>query len=228
MTHSHETDRHCSDPMKSTAAPDSVPDAPPAISAAATDALMRQQLTAVASGNRGAFQSLYLSLHPALDRFLSRHTRRRELIDEIINETFWVVWRKASGFRGESRVSSWIIGIAYRCMLVALREAGGATVADCVDVDQRIETSDDDQNDHGRELRDWVRGGLALLPAEQRITLELAYYLGLSCEEIAGVMDCAIGTVKARLFHARVRLRNSLPLLAGDIATATMPRSATP
>ena len=71
-----------------------------------------------------------------------------------------------------------------------------------------------------RELRDWVRRGLDLLSPEQRMTLELAYYLGQSCEEIAAIMNCASGTVKARMFHARLRLRNSLPGLGGEPAPA--------
>ena len=50
--------------------------------------------------------------------------------------------------------------------------------------------------------------------------MELAYFLGQSCEEIAAIMNCATGTVKARMFHARLRLRNTLPALGGDAADA--------
>ena len=67
-----------------------------------------------------------------------------------------------------------------------------------------------------REQRDWLARGLRHLPDDQRVTLELAYFMGQSCEEIAQVMGCAIGTVKARMFHARVRLRSSLPALGGE------------
>jgi RNA polymerase sigma-70 factor (ECF subfamily) len=66
------------------------------------------------------------------------------------------------------------------------------------------------------EQHDWLSHGLSLLPEEQRMTMELAYLFGQSCEEIAEIMDCAIGTVKARMFRARVRLRNTLPRLAGE------------
>ena len=64
--------------------------------------------------------------------------------------------------------------------------------------------------------RDWLSQGLNSLPEEQRVTLELAYFMGESCEDIAAIMGCAVGTVKARMFHARVRLRNVLPALGGD------------
>jgi RNA polymerase sigma-70 factor, ECF subfamily len=57
---------------------------------------------------------------------------------------------------------------------------------------------------------------LKTLPEDQRVTLELAYFMGCSCEEVAAVMGCAVGTVKARMFHARVRLRNVMPMLAGE------------
>jgi hypothetical protein len=58
--------------------------------------------------------------------------------------------------------------------------------------------------------------GLKRLPAEQRVALELAYGAGHSLEEIASIMDCQVSTVKARMFHARVKLRLLLPTLAGQ------------
>ena len=175
-------------------------------------------LRASACGDRASFEKLYLRYHARLGRFLARHTRHRHLVDEIINETMWVVWRTAGEFRGDSKVATWIIGIAYRCLLKALREypntlsrQSGAMDASAMEVVQ-----DDVNEPEQRELRDWVRHGLDLLPREQRMTMELVYYLGQSYEEIAAIMDCAVGTVKARMFHARLRLRNTLPSLGGD------------
>jgi RNA polymerase sigma-70 factor (ECF subfamily) len=57
--------------------------------------------------------------------------------------------------------------------------------------------------------------GLSTLPFEQRATLELAYFVGHSCEEIAAIMECPVNTVKARMFQARIKLRNLLPKLGG-------------
>ena len=184
-----------------------------------TDADERRLLGAVAGGDRIAFERLYLRQHPVLARFIGRHTARRDLVDEIINDTFWVVWRKAAEFRGESKVATWIIGIAYRCMLKALRQNPPA--AEQQDEALVIDLSGQESGEtEQRELSDWVRRGLDLLSPEQRMTMELAYYLGQSCEEIAAIMNCASGTVKARMFHARLRLRNSLPGLGGEPAAA--------
>lgn len=176
--------------------------------AAAEEALERLCLGRVAAGDRAAFEDLYRRLHPRLVRFLRRFCGRRELIDEVINDALWVVWRQAASFRGDSKVSTWITGIAYRCMLKALRDVPAAELGEGGE-EQAAGGSDD------AELRNWVDCGLRSLPADQRETLELAYFLGCSCEEIAAIMDCAVGTVKARMFRARLRLRTVMPLLGG-------------
>jgi RNA polymerase sigma-70 factor (ECF subfamily) len=70
--------------------------------------------------------------------------------------------------------------------------------------------------DEDRELRDWLAQGLNRLSTDQRVVIELVYGLGHTLDDVAVIMQCPVGTVKARLFHARVKLRNTLPLLAGE------------
>ena len=84
--------------------------------------LLRQ----VAGGDRTAFKELYLIYHRRLARFLMRMTSRHDLIEEVINDTLWTVWLKAGDFRGDSLVSTWIVGITYRRALKALRRHGAA------------------------------------------------------------------------------------------------------
>src|SRR2546430_7460478 len=52
--------------------------------------------------------------HRRLARFLTRLTSHFDVAEEIINDTFLIVWRKARDFRGDSQPSTWILGIAYR------------------------------------------------------------------------------------------------------------------
>jgi RNA polymerase sigma-70 factor (ECF subfamily) len=169
-------------------------------------------LAAVAAGDRHALEELYLSYHRRLARFLSRFTRRYENVEEIINDTFMVVWQNANEFRSASQVSTWIIGIAYRTALKSFRRqknhAGAGSLDDACpeqSIDPTIET----------EIHDWLQQGLSRLPIEQRLTMELAYHMGHSLEEIAAITDCPVGTVKARMFHAREKLRQYLPALGG-------------
>ena len=74
----------------------------------------------VARGDRDAFAALYLAYHPRLTRFLDRVTRRPQLVEELLNDTMLVVWRKASTFNFRSQLSTWIFGIAYRKAMKAI------------------------------------------------------------------------------------------------------------
>lgn len=168
-------------------------------------------LLAVAAGSRQALEELYLSYHRRLARFLSRFTPRYENVEEIINDTFMVVWQSGKDFRYASQVSTWIIGIAYRTALKSLRRQKNHTAARSLD-DYPEQTVDPTSE---TEVQDWLKHGLNQLPIEQRLTLELAYHMGHSLEEIAAITECPVGTVKARMFHAREKLRHYLPTLSG-------------
>jgi len=167
----------------------------------------------VAAGDRAALETLYRGYQPRLARFLGRTTRRADVIEEVINDTFWIVWQKADRFRGDSRVSTWIMGIAYRCTLKSLRDRGDAVGEPPADDSPAFALADPTLE---HETQEWVAKALARLPVEQRLALELAYGAGHSLDEIARITDCPMTTVKARMFHARVKLRHLLPLLAGD------------
>jgi RNA polymerase sigma-70 factor (ECF subfamily) len=173
-------------------------------------------LLAVASGNRRALEELYLGYHRRLARFLSRFTPRYENVEEIINDTFMVVWQGAKDFRSASQVSTWIIGIAYRTALKSLRRQKNHSAALSLDESPEQTTDPTFQT----ETQDWLQQGLSRLPVEQRLTLELAYHMGHSLEEIAAITDCPVGTVKARMFHAREKLRQFLPSLGGGSGAA--------
>jgi RNA polymerase sigma-70 factor (ECF subfamily) len=169
-----------------------------------------QLLRRVALQDRAAFRDLYVIYHRRLMRFVSRLTSHHELAEEIINDTLWIVWRKAAGFRAASQVSTWILGIAYRQALTTLRRAGPGVGAE--EASRHTALAEDTQA--AAETREWLDHGLAELPLEQRMVLEFTYYLGHSCEEIAAIMECPVNTVKTRMFHARRKLKLSLARLA--------------
>ncbi|WP_045727491.1 sigma-70 family RNA polymerase sigma factor [Xanthomonas sp. GPE 39] len=182
------------------------------------DATDRMLLQRMAASDRDALARLYRAYHGRLCRFLSRLTRRPDIIEEAINDCFWIVWQKARDFRGDSQVSTWIMGIAYRCGLKAIRHHCDDAIDDDTNAEDHVTAADPDED---RELRDWLGKGLERLSTDQRLVVELVYGLGHKLEEVAAIMQCPVGTIKARLFHARVKLRNVLPGLAGDTSTLT-------
>ena len=172
----------------------------------------------IAEGDRKAFEELYYLYHRRLARFLTRLTRRYDLAEEIINDTFCVVWRSAGDFRGDSQPSTWILGIAYRRARNAFRSSARGGSLENLDVLLEPPTSDEPMR--AEELRDWLVQALGQLPVEQRLAVELCYELGYSCEEISAIMGCPVNTVKTRLFHARAKLQKLLPVLGGSAPAA--------
>jgi len=128
------------------------------------------------------------------------------VIEEVINDTLWTVWKKAGDFRAASQVSTWVLGIAYRQALTSLRRANVHVLLDDPARDH-LAAEDVQATD---ELREWLDEALEQLPLEQRTVIELTYYLGHSCEEIAAIMGCPVNTVKTRMFYARRKLKATL------------------
>lgn len=165
----------------------------------------------VRRGDRGAFETIYHRFHRPLGAYLLRLTGRPEVVDELVDDTLMVVWRGAARFDGRSRLSTWIFGIAYRKALKHFerqrREAShlGVAEGEPVSADEAP-----DRRHARRELAEQVVAALDRLPAEQRSVVMLTYYQGLSYPEIAAVMDCPLGTVKTRMFHARRKLARLL------------------
>jgi RNA polymerase sigma-70 factor (ECF subfamily) len=183
---------------------------------ARADAIDRALLQRMAAGDRDALSTLYRDYHGRLCRFLSRLTRRPDVIEEVVNDCFWIAWQHAGQFRGDARVSTWLMGIAYRCGLKALRRQASEPFDELTedtllpDMDNVADPGED------RELRDLLGKALEHLTADQRVVVELVYGIGHSLNEVAAILQCPVGTVKARLFHARVKLLNVMPALSGE------------
>jgi RNA polymerase sigma-70 factor (ECF subfamily) len=169
-------------------------------------------LTRIIARDAQAMHELYHLYHRRLARFLMRLTSRYDLAEEIINDTFWVIWQHAADFRGASQLSTWVFGIAYRRALKTLRRVRPDLPLDSEEVPEQTE-----EPWQQAELREWLGAALGKLPHEQRMVLELAYHLGHSCEEIAEIMQCPTNTVKTRMFHARRKLKGLLNTLAGAL-----------
>jgi RNA polymerase sigma factor (sigma-70 family) len=180
-------------------------------------------MAGVAAEQMDAFEALYRLYHPRLVRFLDGMTRRPALVEEILDDTMLVVWRRAHTWLPTAKVSTWIFGIAYRQALKALRHVDDAV--EFQDTDEQADASDADHfhaSPDGalqqQQLRIQLDGALATLSPEQRAVIQMTYYLGYSCRDIAQVMDCPVDTVKTRMFYARRRLR----ALLGDSREAAL------
>jgi RNA polymerase sigma-70 factor (ECF subfamily) len=174
------------------------------------EALLRR----IAGQHRPSFEKLFGSYHPRIFRFVFRLTRSYSAADELANDVLLTVWQNAEQFRAESKVSTWIFGIAYRQSLRYLRKRK----PDTVPLFDRDALAHDANSDFERQ--NWVQHGIQQLPPKQKLTVMLVYYLGLSCEETAVVTDSPVSTVKTRMFHARRKMKDYL-------AKSAVPTAAT-
>jgi RNA polymerase sigma factor (sigma-70 family) len=169
----------------------------------------------VARKDGAAFDILYRGYYPRLRRFLERVTGRPQIVEEILNDTMLVVWRKASSYNLSSQVSTWIFGIAFRRALKALKR-----IDDPVDFEADESPDQVGAGPEGMLAQQQTRGSIArslgALSPDHRAVIELTYFEGYSCAEIAEIMGCPVSTVKTRMFHARRRLRMLLPAYVRD------------
>lgn len=167
-----------------------------------------------AGGELHAFEQLYRAYHPRLTRFLGRVTRRPRLVEELLDDTMMVVWRRAGSFNGQSRVSTWIFAIAYRNAIRAL-----SRLDEPVD-DERAEErpapleAGPEYRARQSQLRAVLASAIDQLSVEQRAVVHLGYFHGIGFREIGEIIGCPVDTVKTRMFHARRRLK---VLLAGEL-----------
>ena len=188
------------------------PPQPPAATVVDEVALIER----VAGGDTRAFETLYRHYFPRLVRFIERMTRRPELVEEILNDTMFVVSTSAHKYNRSSKVSTWIFAIAYRKSLKALRD-----VDIPVESDESAEAIADPAEPRDEvvqaQLRRVLSEAVDALSANHRAVIELTYFHEIGYREIAQIMDCPVETVKTRMFHARRRLKALLPERLEDI-----------
>jgi len=163
-------------------------------------------VAAMAGGDRAALAELY-DRHAALMLGLAmRIVRERREAEDLLHDVFLEAWRSAKDFDPKrGRVRTWL---AIRMRSRALDHQKSARVsrnAGDAGLDLLVDDNEAHSPDHAR-----VRAALAELGDDQRKVLELAYFEGLSCTEIAARVSIPVGTVKSRIAAGLDRLRNFL------------------
>jgi RNA polymerase sigma-70 factor (ECF subfamily) len=172
-------------------------------------------INSVAAGDLRAFETLYRIYHSRLTRFLLNILRRPQMVEEVLNDTMMVVWRRADSYNHASKVSTWVFAIGYRKALKALKRMDEPVEDKFAEMRESPEAGPDRELDR-RQLGEALAGAMAGLSAEQRTVVDLTYFHEMGYREIAEVMDCPVDTVKTRMFYARRHLRGMLPGAMSD------------
>jgi RNA polymerase sigma factor (sigma-70 family) len=136
------------------------------------------------------------------------------LAEEALNDTMLVVWKRPDSYNGSCKVSTWIFAIAYRTALKAMSRQD-VPVEDKYAELRPSDDADPEQELEQRQVHEILQDAMGQLSADHRAVLDLTYFHDAGYREIAEIMDCPVGTVKTRMFHARRHLKD---MLAGRLA----------
>lgn len=169
-----------------------------------------------------ALASLYELTGARIYGFVQRFMRNHALTEEVVEDTFWQVWRQAPRFDGaRGRATSWLLAMARSRAIDALRrEQRFATDAATGADEARVDESAQDLLEVARGTSR-LHAALAALEPRGRQLLALAFFRGLTHEEIAAHTTMPLGSVKSVIRRALRQLREQLeaaadPLLAGE------------
>ena len=168
-------------------------------------------------GDVAAFEVLYDRYAPTVTGLALRIVADRALAEEVVQETFWRVWRNAASFQGQrGTFAGWLLGITRNLAIDFCRRRSVRPQAVFDDADESpIERVPDQSADVAESA--WtamkyqqVYTALSDLPPEQRSVIELAYFGGLTRQEIAAETGEPLGTIHTRARLALKKLRAAL------------------
>jgi RNA polymerase sigma-70 factor (ECF subfamily) len=175
-------------------------------------------LRRIADGDEEALASLYDRYKAILFSLILRILHSRSEAEDILQDVFIQVWNKAANFdEARGRPFTWLATLSRSRAIDRLRQLGSrertATEASREATDILVDAEEDAIKSEQSAV---VREALSQLPEEQRRTLLLAYFDGLTQTEIAEKLQTPLGTVKTRMRSGMIKLRE---LLGGQSKT---------
>jgi RNA polymerase sigma-70 factor (ECF subfamily) len=150
----------------------------------------------------------------------------RGVAEDVVQEAFLNVWRKASGYQpGRGSVRTWLLTIVHNLAIDRRRGRHRREMTDVQidEVEYSLGTDDEElfSTVSGAIEAEQVRNALADLPPEQRLPIVLAYFGGLTHQEIAEQTGTPLGTVKSRMRLGLQKLRTALEQMNWDPGTTS-------
>ncbi|ADG96514.1 RNA polymerase, sigma-24 subunit, ECF subfamily [Segniliparus rotundus DSM 44985] len=170
-------------------------------------------LARVADGDADAFASFYDQTKARVFGLVLRVLRDQGYSEETVQEVYLQVWRSASAFHPEAGSAlSWVLTLAHRRAVDRVRAEHSAARRDLQYGSAMSSPAFDEVVDTAlrRDEQRQVVRCLSVLSEAQRRCLELAYYDGLTYQQVAEGLATSLSTVKSRMRDGLARLRGCL------------------
>jgi len=174
---------------------------------------LRELLAASRRADRDAFAELYTLTSSRLFAVALRLMRRRDSAEDVLQEAFVLIWRKADSYRPErGGPLQWMATIVRNCAIDRLR-AQAREPRDFADWEDGVEALVDPASGDQAlpfHLAQTLRTCLEHLQDSQRTAILLAYYYGLTHDELAAKMNSPLGTIKSWVRRGLLQLKDCL------------------
>ena len=170
-------------------------------------------MEAVARKDRRAFDELYRLTAPRLLGFAVKMLRRRDLAEEVLQESFLAIWQRAGAYDSEyGSPLGWLVTIVRHRAIDRLRSIGRARDVDLGREADIAETLADptSKTEFGIVIEQAIKRCLQTIKARQRKLILLAFYYGFTHEELSKKTDAPLGTVKSELRRGLSGLRQCM------------------
>jgi RNA polymerase sigma-70 factor, ECF subfamily len=181
--------------------------------ATATDDADRAVLARIANGELQALDELYERYKTMAYSIAYRITNDASLSEDVVQDAFLGAWRNAGRYiQGRGSVKTWLLSIVHHRAIDAVRRRRPTTpLPEREDVPPAALTLPDVWSEVAADLdAEAVRGALAVLSDVQREAIELAYFGGLTQQEISARTNTPLGTVKSRMRLGLLAMRRAL------------------
>lgn len=172
---------------------------------------LNELLARCALGDRQAFEQLYRASSAQLFGLALRIVRQQDLASEVLQEAFVKIWQRAGDFRPDlARASTWMGTIVRNQAIDRLRRQAHQPSAS-EPLEALVDEASGPEENTARARRDQaLHRCLDELEGEQHMAMRIAYFEGLTHEEVAARMDRPLGTVKSWLRRGLQRLKHCL------------------
>lgn len=166
---------------------------------------MEELIRKIARGEEKALRELIRAMQGRVYAYCLSLVACQEDAEELTLEVFYQVWRSAKSFKGQSRATTWLFGIARNLCMNHLRKKRVQFI-ELMEGDA-VYNPEEEEPDYDPEA---IRRAMERLSPAHREVLYLAFYEELSYGEIASLLGIPENTVKTRVFHAKKKLKELL------------------
>jgi len=179
----------------------------------------RDLVTRVCQGDQEAFRLIFERYSRPVIAFIFDMVSDRELAEELTQETFVRAYRGIHGMNPETKLSTWLFGIARNVARESLRARMRASRQVGLEDESVIDLSDNEPVPVDRllskELNDLIRRALEALDEDKRLVFTLKVFQQCSYEEIAEITGFSLAKLKSDLHRARAEMRRRIKPYAG-------------